>query len=129
LVGGLPRSVWFLHTTWIVAAVATSLSSVLHTGGYPNVLMPGYLVLAVASGITFAWFRRQHPLSGRLLASGIGGHLFAIALILIQIALLSYKPSDALPTREDAEANRQMLSAIRASPGPVWMVSSGFYPY
>jgi hypothetical protein len=129
LVGGLPRSAWFLYSTWIVAAVATSLSSVLHTGGYPNVLMPGYLALAVASGITFAWFRRQRPLSGRLLASRIGGHLFAIALIPIQIGLLSYKPSDALPTREDADACRQMLSTIRASPGPVWMVSSGFYPY
>jgi hypothetical protein len=128
VVGGLPRASWLLHATWISAAFVTALSSILHTGGYSNVLMPAYLVLAVAAAIVFGRVRRRWPLRGRLSAARVGLHLFAIALILIQLQLLSYNPQDALPSQGDVEANRQLFAAIKASPGPVWMVSSGFYP-
>jgi hypothetical protein len=128
VVGGFPRSSWLLHATWIVTAFVTALSSILHTGGYPNVLMPAYLAFAVAAAIAFARVRRRWPLTGRLSPARVGLHLFAIVLIVIQLQLLSYNPEDALPSQGDGDANRQMLAAIKASPGPVWMVSSGFYP-
>lgn len=118
------RSVWLLHAGWLLAAFATSYSSILHTGGYANVLMPVHAALAIESGIVFKrlrslWWERLR-----------GADAFALAALGLQLAaLLGNASPGAPPSAADTRAGEHMLSVLRASPGPVWMISSGFYAF
>jgi hypothetical protein len=139
--GALPRRgwrVWALHAGWVAIAPATSLAAILHTGGYPNVLMPAYAALATASGVAFAALS-QAPASGRAPASASApapspapapwGGVFALVALAAQIAALWGGPvSPLIPSAADGEAGRQMLDAVKQASGPVWMISSGYYP-
>jgi hypothetical protein len=118
---------WALHAAFIVAAIGTSLSSILHSGGYPNVLMPADAAFAIASGLCVATLRRHVPPGGR--AWSYAPQLFAVALVAIQVGLLWYPTRKNIPSREDGEGGTALMAEIKAAAGPVWMVSSGYYPY
>src|SRR6185436_5424299 len=55
------RIVWLRNSLFILGAAAASLVGILHTGGYPNVLMPVYAAFAIAFGIEVAALRRAAP--------------------------------------------------------------------
>jgi hypothetical protein len=112
------RAVWLFYALFTVAALYASLAAYLKVGGYPNGMMPVYAVLAIAGGIVVG-----------ALQSTLARRLFALACVALQIAQLSFDKTAVLPTAEDIAAGRRMLAVVASSPGPVWMVSSGFYPY
>ncbi len=120
--------VWAMHAAWIVSAAAVSFMAILHTGGYPNVLMSFHAALAIASGITFGalW----QPRTTRLSAFLFGRRAFAVAVVVLQFLLLpEVKRNDLVPSEADREAGLAMLRRVAACPQPVWMLSSGFYPW
>ena len=122
-------SVWALHSGWVLCAAVTAYSSLLHTGGYSNVLMPAHAALATSAGLVFASLWRPDGVASRSGARLLGCRLFAAATVLIQLALLpAIRTRDLVPSNVDRAAEQAMLAAVKASPGPVWMVSSGYYP-
>ena len=123
-------SVWAFHAAWVLCAIGTSLSSILHTGGYPNVLMPAHAAMAMCAGLVFASTWQTDGVGTRLTTRLLGHRLFVAAVLVIQLVLLpEIHRRDLVPSAEDRAAGQTMLAAIAASRGPVWMISSGYYPY
>lgn len=125
----LSWSRWAYLVTGVLAAVGTSYMSILHTGGYPNVLMPAHAMIAMGSGLVFSrlWQPQNHH--EHSYGAPWGNRTFALTLLLIQMALLPAIRLQALvPSSQDRAAGVHVLARIKASPGPVWMISSGYYP-
>jgi hypothetical protein len=99
-------------------------SSRLHLGGYDNVLLPAYAILALlfALGIheglqviqrsSLPW--RHAAMPGLL------------ALCLLQYGWLFYDPFEQVPTRADAAAGEELLQRIRQIDGEVYLPFHGF---
>jgi hypothetical protein len=120
----LPRSRWFFYASFIATSAATSLVYLLHTGGYPNVLLPAYAAFSVAFGIALAAIRRGGVPAD---AGRIGRQCFAVAAVAVQGVLLSYDAAAALPTATDiAEGNRALRELARL-PKPLWITASSYY--
>ncbi len=110
---------WLLYALFPLMALDASMSSLLKVGGYPNGLMPTYAALAVSSGLVMGKLR-----------STLGKRLLVLAVFALQIGQLWYERGPRiLPSRADVEAGRHLLAVVAASPGPVWVMSSGYYPY
>jgi hypothetical protein len=124
------RSVWAFHASWALCALGASLSSILHTGGYPNVLMPAHAAMAMCGGLVFSKSWQTDSFSRPLTARLLGHRLFVAAVLVIQLVLLpKINRRELVPSAEDRAAGKTMLAAVAASRGPVWMISSGYYPY
>jgi hypothetical protein len=118
---------WGLLASLLVLAAGTSLSALLHTGGYVNTLMPIHAAMALCAGLSFA---RVWQAAGAELLTQTGARLFALAVVWLQLELLSWAPrQDLVPSEADAAAGREMLATIGRTQGPIWMVASGYYPY
>lgn len=110
---------WFLCGLFPVVTLCVSVSSLLKVGGYPNTLMPAYAALAISSGLVI----------GRI-GTNLSRKILVLAAFGFQIGQLWYEAGPSiLPSHRDVQAGRRMLEAVAASPGPVWMLSSGYYPY
>ncbi len=122
--------VWAFHAAWVLCAIGTSLSSILHTGGYPNVLMPAHAAMAMCAGLVFASAWQTDGVATRLTMRLLGRRLFVASVLAIQLFLLpKINRRDLVPSTDDRAAGQAMLATIAASRGPVWMISSGYYPY
>ena len=86
----------------------------IHEGGYPNVVLPAYLFVALLAGIAFG------RASGRLA-------LGAAALLVLQFALVAYDPGKYVPSDADRERSERAVAAIRALPGDVYVSSYPIY--
>lgn len=120
LSGGLRA--WPAAGLLVLCAAAASTAARLHTGGYLNVMMPAHLALAFASALAIAQLRvslRQSGLRQRLLVS---------ALLTLQLALLSFGESAALPSADDRRVNSAILQSLAKVPGPIWCTASSYYP-
>jgi hypothetical protein len=117
---------WLLLAGWLVAAAAAGLSGMLHTGGYPNNLLPAYAALALAFGVVFAGARR---LGGSFLIGRPGAELVALAAILLQVEHLSYDATKIVPTAEDRAATERSLEILSRAPQPIWVVSASYYAF
>jgi len=116
-----PRS-WFASGLLVVCAAAGSVASLLHTGGYSNVLMPAFAALAFASSLVVARAR------GEAAPSRLRYRLLASAVVLLQLCLLSFGETPALPPRGDAEVGQQIIDGMARLPGPLWCTTSNYYP-
>lgn len=113
---------WAFYLALLALALGTSYSSLLHKDGFVNVLMPGYAVLAIVTGLGYAWVRDAQGQGATALRA------FAASSLLIAFAVLGYDVRRALPTSRDVDAGRQMLRALSAAQGPVWAAGCGFIP-
>ncbi len=95
-----------------------------HHGGYINVLIPGFWLLALVAGFGMgALVRLWKP---PLLRAGL---LLACAgLVAVQCWLGSWDRDRYQPTPGDLEAGQQVLDTIAAFDGPVLMPHSPYYP-
>jgi hypothetical protein len=89
----------------------------LHTGGYINVLMPAYAACGLIGGLAFARVRRLGPLPA----------LAAVAIVLVQLGLLVTLPDHGTPYRSVRSAGAQLMTRLRALPGPVLVLSHPWY--
>jgi dolichyl-phosphate-mannose-protein mannosyltransferase len=104
----------------LTAAVGMLLAawfSRLHTGGFANVLMPAYAAGALLGGVAFAKLRQLGPLPA----------LVAAALVLVQLAQLTLMPDHALPAKAQRTAGNELISRLRALPGPVLVLAHPWY--
>lgn len=125
----VPISVWGLHAARVIVATATALVAILHTGGYPNVLIPAHAAMALCSGLVFAHLWRIGPINRGAAVGSLGYRLLSASVVWLQIAVLPAIHLDEIaPSKEDRDAGEHLLATIKKSKGPVWMVSSGYYP-
>lgn len=91
-----------------------SYLSRIHEGGFPNVVLPAYLFVALLAGLAVG----RAP--GRLA-------LGAAALLAVQFALLAYDPGKYIPSDADRDRSERAVEAIRALPGEVYVSSYPIY--
>jgi hypothetical protein len=115
---------WVVHASFVSIASVTSFLSLLHVGGYPNTLLPAYAALAVAFGIGIAALLRRGP----GVRSHPGGAAFGLAALSLQLLLLRYEPSAALPSEQDRIAGQRVVAELGRLPRPLWVTSSSHYP-
>lgn len=104
----------------LAAAVGLLLAawfSRLHTGGFVNTLMPAYAACGLIGGLAFARLRRLGPVPA----------IAAIALVLVQLAVLVTLPNDAIPHRLDRAAGAGLMARLSTLPGPVLVLAHPWY--
>ncbi len=99
-------------------------SSRLHLGGYDNVLLPAYAILALlfGLGIQKGLLAIQRSALPRRRAAMLG----LLALCLLQYGWLFYDPLEQVPTRADAAAGEALLQRIREIDGEVYLPFHGY---
>ncbi len=111
---------------WGVMIVGTIMVVLMrgHHGGYQNVLMPGFWLVAMVTGFGLgALVRRvRHPLA-------------SAALLLACAGVVGWQTWDGrwtidkyTPTQADLDAGQKVLDHIASFDGPVWMPHSPWYP-
>jgi hypothetical protein len=119
------RGSFYLVT--LLALLAVSTMTMMHSGSAGNVLMTGYAGLALGFGLALAWL-------GRALGDGAVARpalriAAAVGLVaaLGQLGLLAYDPRPQLMTDADVAAGNQLVAALRALPGDVYVPNHGYY--
>ena len=104
-------------------------------GNYANDLLPAYAFIALLFGLAVpalrAWGRElraslsdDHPL--RRHAVPLVTALFWSA-ILMQFAVLYYRPLEQIPTAADRAAGEMFIASVGQMPGEVWIGHHGYY--
>jgi hypothetical protein len=105
--------------------VAAAWFGRLHHGGYSNALLPAYAGLAMLS-VVGAWvLARQSGTPGpghRALTTGV--YLACI----VQFGILWYNPAAQVPSRQDAQAGRELVATLAGFPGEIFMPQHGYLP-
>jgi len=96
-----------------VAAIFLSWAGVANPGGYWNVLIPTFAVLAILSALSLDSLMKM-----RLPPAAYG--VLGIACI-IQFAVLYYPVRAQIPTPADVEAGNSLLARLRVQPGDVFV--------
>jgi hypothetical protein len=113
-----------LYLSFLVGMLAYSWFSRIYWGGWQNVLIPGYTMLAITFGIgivkTF-----QHLIS---LDPKIKEYIktFGYILILAQFFALFYNPFEGIPTKENAKQRRAEIQRIKEFKGNVYIPCQGY---
>ncbi len=97
---------------WALAFVGSAWISRLHAGGWKNVLLPAYALLAALLAVTAG---RAYGKAGPLT------RLVVLAAVLLQFGLLVFDPRDHLPSDATRAANDELVARIAAAPGEVWI--------
>lgn len=103
------------YTICGAALVAAAWGTRLQPGANANTILPAYLFLAIASTRAARWLDSRAP--------GVGP-----ALVLAQLALLSYNPHRLIPSQADRAAAEALIDRLRAVPGEVMMLDHGYFP-
>ncbi|HUR33861.1 MAG TPA: glycosyltransferase family 39 protein [Vicinamibacterales bacterium] len=106
--------------------IAGAYRSRLQTGGYDNVLLPAFAIIAIMLGLAVglilgALEQRQ---GRRVLAAEAAVH----ATCLVQMALLWYDPRVQVPRPGDWAAGEHLLSVLASVPGDVLLAHHGYLP-
>lgn len=114
---------FLFHAGIGVAALLGSWFSLLHTGGYLNVVMPAYAMLAIGAGVGFARLRermRADPAVPPAMAA-----ILALAL-LFQYERLIYDAKGQLPSDADRAVGEAILRRIEEFDGSVFVPYGGY---
>lgn len=100
-----------------LALAGGSYLSRVHEGGYPNVVLPTYLFIAILAAIA--------------LGTSFGGRRWVALLVPValvaQFALLAYDPGKYIPSDAEEERSDRAVAAIRALGGDVYVPSYPIY--
>jgi hypothetical protein len=91
--------------------------SIIHSGGWFNVLMPAYAAAAGIGGWAFAVLRRRGWLLG----------LVAVGLLAWNFTWLLRDAGVALPTHADRVGGGELIAALKRLPGPVLVLRHPWY--
>jgi len=115
------RALWGAALAGVLLA---SFSARLHDGGWSNVLMPAYAILAALFAIALhgAFARARSapaPLRGRL-------ETLVGLVAVLQLAAFVYDPRTVLPKSDDARAGQRLVAVLRDAPGDVLLPSDSY---
>lgn len=99
------------------ALVGSAWLSRIHSGGYSNVLLPGFAALAIYFGMGV----------GSLLNRYKGYATWILGVCILQFGLLFYPPLAQIPTYEDRAAGERLVGVIRSYGGDVLVPFHGYY--
>lgn len=116
------RVVW-LYIGATTGMVAGSWLPRMQYGGYDNVLMPTYVIVAILAGICLHEMMGGEGRFSRPLLSGV-----AALLVILQLGMLAYDPRDQIPTSRDRQEGEWLLSHLSAIPGEVLLPFHGYLP-
>lgn len=103
-----------------------------HTGGYDNVLLPAFAVIAVLFGLGL--HAALNFASGFASSSADGArvpllHGFIYLVCLMQFGTLVYNPLHQIPSAAELDDHRQYVEALRRIEGEVFVPYHGFLPF
>jgi hypothetical protein len=122
--GGMARRERALWGAALLGVLLCSWSSRLHDGGWSNVLMPAYAILAALfaialhAGLELA--RRAAPDVRR------GLEVFLPLAATVQLAMLVYSPSRLIPTSRDEAAGWRVVAALHGASGDTFTPSDSY---
>src|SRR5919106_5816173 len=114
------------YSLFAAGMLGSSWFSRLHTGGWDNVLIPGYAAIAILFGLSFhslLQFFRSESVEKRLVVEA-----FVILAAVIQLATLIYNPVEQVPTQKDLDAGNEFVNVLRQIEGDVLVTHHGFLP-
>jgi hypothetical protein len=92
-----------------------------HAGATANTPMPGYAILAVIFGISFARLDAAFAFGSRETA-----RVFLLAAVAIPLVSWVYNPHDNMPHRDLVASQQKLISWLRVFPGDVYLPA---HPY
>ncbi len=101
----------------LAGALATSWSSRMHSGGWPNVVLPAYALLA----IVFAIGVHQALVA----TAGTAAERFVLIAAIAQLLALVYDPRDSVPSARERIARERLVARLAAVKGEVLVASHG----
>ena len=116
---------WWLLVV-AAAFIGSAYSSRLHTGGWDNVLLPAYAILAVILASTLG---RLFQAAGNWNGHGHSGRIVQLmiyAVCFLQYTLLIFDPRDHLPTQADQQAGDELVAWLATADGEVWIPHHGW---
>jgi len=113
--------------------------SIMHFGGYRNVLIPAYAILSIGFGLglhslistRFLWNKiRGLTLNQKRLKIRRIIFLWKLTLLacLFQFCVLIYNPYKQIPTKEDEQAGYDLIAALENKKGEVFLPYHGYLP-
>jgi hypothetical protein len=118
------RAVW-LYLGATIGMVAGSWLPRMQYGGYDNVLMPTYVIVAIVAGLCvhemMSW-EGGTPRIRQLLST------VAAVLVLVQLGMLAYDPRAEIPTDRDRQEGQWLLSRLSSVSGEILMPFHGYLP-
>ncbi len=96
----------------------------IHLGGYDNVLMPAYALLAILSGMAINAIGDKIYILKEY--QGIKVKTAVYLLLIIQFVMLGYNPGAQIPTPEDARAGETIKKMVGSFTGEVYIFPSGY---
>jgi len=124
-----PSAAWF-YVPVLGALAAVAWVGRLHSGGYDNVLLPGYAAAAILCGIGLSvWCPRPGPRAGVTRAApGRRAAPFLAGLVMLaQLALLAYDPIAQVPTAADHRAAARLVTQLHELHGTVYLPGHPWY--
>jgi 4-amino-4-deoxy-L-arabinose transferase-like glycosyltransferase len=95
----------------------------LHSGGWSNVIMPAFAVLAILFGLAVA---AGLEAAARRPERRARTEAFVLGLAAIQLATAAYDPLPFVPAQKDAEAWRDFLRTVGDVKGDVYLPAHGY---
>jgi hypothetical protein len=122
--GGLPQRARELWGASLAGVLLASWAGRLHDGGWTNVLMPAYALLAALFAISL------HQASSLARSAEIDVRrrleLFVALVGVLQLATLLYDPRRAVPSSRDEAAGTQVVATLRGAPGDTFTPTDSY---
>jgi 4-amino-4-deoxy-L-arabinose transferase-like glycosyltransferase len=114
----------FFTAMLMIGCLASSWTSMLHSGGYVNVLMPSLIALVLASIELFGdTVQIAATDTGRVRSPW---YMVVVTLLLLQLGWLWYDPARQIPSQAARDAGTEIISVLRGAEGDVYMP---YHPY
>jgi 4-amino-4-deoxy-L-arabinose transferase-like glycosyltransferase len=109
--------------TFVIGLLFGSWLGILHTGGWLNVLLPGYAGLALALAATYAQLSKLSTPTGGTL------RVFVSALVAAQFFVLRFDVSKNVPTLTSRVEGQLLVEELRSVEGPIYAPDAAIYPW
>jgi len=112
-----------LDLVLLASLILTAYATKIRVGSFDNLLMPAHLAASLALGWGLEVLLELRELLGE---RGRVLERFAAFLVLVQLAVLAYKPWRQLPPPSDLTAGRELVQSLGRVPGEVWIPSHSY---
>ncbi|MFO0759928.1 MAG: glycosyltransferase family 39 protein [Byssovorax sp.] len=123
LVGATDPEARRFHALMAAGMLFIAWTGRLHAGGWPNVIMPGFAMIAILAGLgahSAFVLAGEAPEKSRRIEALV---LLAAAL---QLGSLVYDPKRVVPTAADRQAGDAFVASLRAMDGEVFLPAHGY---
>ncbi len=108
----------------LLGMVGISWIARINPGGYNNVLIPAYAILAILFGLGIA---EALKFTGRIQSRWLlSPKTFLYILCIFQFGLLIYSIPKQIPTQDDLVTGQELVEMLSETEGDIWMPFSGY---